>query len=211
MLFNIQFVCVQPGVFLWVSFFQSILRRSVGGHSPLGGVEGVSVFASHPCLPLLPRGKMITTWLVAVCIAYQRCMEAGGNLPFHLRPTLMKSMLHSCLTIAFFFFPCYASAYTWQFTSQPRQCQNLSIAVQGSGQPPYSLLLIPTGPSPLPNNTEVRTIQNISFTGTSTSLSFNLNYPETSSFVAVVCLYLDLFTAAPLVVSLSPVTLPTGQ
>ncbi|KAH9031672.1 hypothetical protein EDB85DRAFT_1865648 [Lactarius pseudohatsudake] len=86
----------------------------------------------------------------------------------------------------FFFSPRYASAYTWQFTSQPRQCQNVSIAVQGSGRPPYNLLLVPSGPTPLPNNTEVRTIQNISFTGTSTSLSFKLNYPENSSFVAVV-------------------------
>ena len=84
----------------------------------------------------------------------------------------------------------YANAYTWQFTSQPRQCQNVSIAVHGSGQPPYSLLLIPSGPTPLPNNTEVRTIKNIPFSGSSTSLSFNLNYPEDSSFVAVVCLYL---------------------
>ncbi|KAH9074156.1 hypothetical protein EDB83DRAFT_2312513 [Lactarius deliciosus] len=92
------------------------------------------------------------------------------------------------LSIPFFsvFFPYYASAYTWQFTSQPRQCQNLSIDVQGSGQPPYSLLLIPNGPSPLPKNTEVRTIQNIPFPGSSSSLSFNLNYPEGSSFVAVV-------------------------
>ena len=102
----------------------------------------------------------------------------------------MKSLLHSWLTIPvfFFFLPRYASAYTWQFTTQPRQCQNASIAIQGSGQPPYSLLLIPSGPTPLPNNTEVRTIQNISFTGTSTTLSFNPNYPEDSSFVAVVCL-----------------------
>jgi len=106
-------------------------------------------------------------------------------------------MLHAWLTIPFFFFlyPRYTSAYTWQFTSQPRQCQNVSIAVQGSGQPPYSLLLVPSGPTPLPNNTEVRTIQNISFTGTSTSLSFKLKYPENSSFVAVVCLYLLLITA----------------
>ncbi|KAH9171379.1 hypothetical protein EDB89DRAFT_1887153 [Lactarius sanguifluus] len=86
----------------------------------------------------------------------------------------------------FFFFPYYASAYTWQFTSQPRQCQNVSIDVQGSGQPPYSLLLIPNGPSSLPNNTEVRTIQTIPFPGSSSSLSFNLNYPEGSSFVVVV-------------------------
>ncbi|KAF8493416.1 hypothetical protein F5888DRAFT_820424 [Russula emetica] len=84
-------------------------------------------------------------------------------------------------------FPLLVNAYTWQFTSQPRQCQTVSLSIQGSGgQPPYSLLIIPTGPSPLPNNTEVRSILNIPFSGTSTTLSFNLNYPENSSFVAVV-------------------------
>lgn len=77
------------------------------------------------------------------------------------------------------------NAYTWQFTSQPHQCQSLSLAVTGSGQPPYSLLIIPTGPSPLPNNTEVRTIQSIPFSGTSNTLTFQLNYPANSSFVAV--------------------------
>ncbi len=90
------------------------------------------------------------------------------------------------------FFPLLANAYTWQFTSQPRQCQTVSLSVQGSGgQPPYSLLIIPTGPSPLPNNTEVRTIENIPFSGSSTTLSFKLNYPENSSFVAVVRSYLS--------------------
>lgn len=83
-------------------------------------------------------------------------------------------------------FPLLANAYTWHFSTQPRQCQTVSVAIDGSGQPPYSILLIPTGPSPLPNNTEVRTIQNINFTGSSTTLSFKLTYPENSSFVAVV-------------------------
>ncbi|KAF8257135.1 hypothetical protein EI94DRAFT_1760487 [Lactarius quietus] len=59
----------------------------------------------------------------------------------------------------------YATAYTWQLTSQPSQCQ-----------PPYSLLLVPS----------VRTVQNIPFPGNSTSLTFNLDYPANSSFVAVV-------------------------
>ncbi|KAF8493429.1 hypothetical protein F5888DRAFT_822035 [Russula emetica] len=87
-------------------------------------------------------------------------------------------------------FPLLVNAYTWQFTSQPYQCQNVSLSIQGSGgQPPYSLLIIPTGPppaSPLPNNIDFRPILNIPFSGTSTTLSFNLNYPENSSFVAVV-------------------------
>ena len=86
-------------------------------------------------------------------------------------------------------FPLLANGYTWQFASQPRQCQNISVVIQGSGQPPYSLLIIPTGATPLPNNTEVRTIQDIPFSGSSTTLSFKLNYPENSSFVAVVRSY----------------------
>ncbi|KAH9003379.1 hypothetical protein EDB86DRAFT_2354083 [Lactarius hatsudake] len=98
----------------------------------------------------------------------------------------MIKLMFLSIPFFFFFFPYYASAYTWQFTSQPRQCQNVSIDVQGSGQPPYSFLLIPNGPPPLPDNTEVRRIQNIPFPGSSSSLSFNLNYPEGSSFVAVV-------------------------
>ena len=101
-------------------------------------------------------------------------------------------MLHSWLTIAVFSFSfslffCHAKAYTWQFTSQPIQCQNVSIAIQGSGQPPYNLVLAPFDQLPMPNTPEFRTVQNISFTGTSTTLSFILNYPENSSFVAVVC------------------------
>lgn len=89
-------------------------------------------------------------------------------------------------------FPLLGNAYTWQFTSPPLQCNNVTLSIQGSGgQPPYSLLIVPVGPSPLPNNTEVRPIQNIPFSGTSTTLSFNLNYPANSSFVAVVRSYLS--------------------
>lgn len=88
-------------------------------------------------------------------------------------------------------FPLLANAYTWQFTTQPSQCQNLNVAIKGSGQPPYTLLIIPVGPTPLPNNTEVRLIQNIPFSGSSTTLSFKLTYPENSSFVAVVRSFLS--------------------
>jgi hypothetical protein len=99
-------------------------------------------------------------------------------------------MKTACSLTVILLFPLLVNAYTWQFTSQPYQCQNVSLSIQGSGgQPPYSLLIIPTGPppaSPLPNNIDFRPILNIPFSGTSTTLSFNLNYPENSSFVAVV-------------------------
>ena len=94
-----------------------------------------------------------------------------------------------CSLSVILLFPLLVNAYTWQFTSPPLQCKNVTLSVQGSGgQPPYSLMIIPTGASPLPN-TEVRALQNIPFPGTSTTLSFNLNYPETSTFVAVVRSY----------------------
>jgi hypothetical protein len=95
-----------------------------------------------------------------------------------------------CSLTATLLFPLLVDSYTWQFSSLPRQCGNISLSIQGSGgQPPYRLLILPNGPSPLP--VEVRPILNIPFSGTSTTLSFNLNYPENSSFVAVVRSYLS--------------------
>jgi hypothetical protein len=81
-----------------------------------------------------------------------------------------------------------AKAYTWQFTSQPVQCKNITITLQGAGKPPYHLMVVPHGSTPLPNGTEVRQVQNISFSGS--SATFKLPYPEKSSFIAVVCSYL---------------------
>jgi hypothetical protein len=131
-------------------------------------------------------------------IAHWRGFARPGKRRYLLTFRL-TTMLNSWSTIPLFLLLLlrYANAYTWQFTNQPRQCQNVSLAVQGSGKPPYSLLIIPSGPSPLANNVEVRTVQSIPFSGSSTSLSFKLNYPENSSFVAVVCLYFVLITAAP--------------
>ena len=101
-------------------------------------------------------------------------------------------------------FPLLIHAYTWQFTSPPSQCSTVTLSIQGSGgQPPYSLLIVPTGPPPLPNNVEVRSIQTIPFSGTSTTLSFNLNYPENSSFVAVVraFIYPAIFSLISLIIA----------
>ncbi len=80
-------------------------------------------------------------------------------------------------------FPLLAYAYSWQFTSPPRQCQNLTLSIQGSGQPPYSLLLFPMVPIPSPT-AEFRKYHNITFSGK--SVSFKFDYPGNSSFVAVV-------------------------
>jgi hypothetical protein len=86
--------------------------------------------------------------------------------------------------IVLLLFPLLANAYTWQFTSQPSQCRNVSLSIQGSGQPPYSLLLLYTGPIPFQKSKEFRKNHNIPFSGT--SVSFLLDYPENSTFVAVV-------------------------
>lgn len=63
----------------------------------------------------------------------------------------------------------------------------MTISITGSGGvPPYSVLIIPFGGTPLPNNVEARTILSEKFDGSSTSISFKLNYPALSQFVAVV-------------------------
>jgi hypothetical protein len=86
----------------------------------------------------------------------------------------------------FLLLPSLISAYSWHFTSTPYQCQSLGISIDGSGYPPYSVLIIPFGPSPLPNNIEARRIYSQNFSGSDTSLSFQLQYPANSQFVAVV-------------------------
>ncbi|OAX42456.1 hypothetical protein K503DRAFT_853986 [Rhizopogon vinicolor AM-OR11-026] len=94
----------------------------------------------------------------------------------------------AALELAFYFFlySPLVSSYTWSFTSTPQQCANLSLQITGSGSPPYNILIIPYGPTPLPNNTEVRTMVYQPFSGDSTSTSFQLKFPATSQFVAVV-------------------------
>ncbi|KAI6019848.1 hypothetical protein F5J12DRAFT_813617 [Pisolithus orientalis] len=78
------------------------------------------------------------------------------------------------------------SGFSFTFTSEPQQCANLSLSITGAGTPPYSVLIIPYGPSPLPNNVEARTIVYEQFPGNSSSVSFQLKYPSTSQFVTVV-------------------------
>ena len=77
-----------------------------------------------------------------------------------------------------------ASAYSWQFTSAPQQCQNLTLSLTGSGQAPYSVFIVPFGPTPLPDNIEVRKAFSTQFNGTSVSIPFD--YPADSQFVVVV-------------------------
>lgn len=99
-------------------------------------------------------------------------------------------MSPSELVLAVLFSATLVSGYSFTFTSQPTQCANLSLQISGSGEPPYSVLIIPYGPTPLPNSVEVRTIVSQQFSGDGASISFQLKYPATSQFVAVVSLLL---------------------
>jgi hypothetical protein len=91
------------------------------------------------------------------------------------------------LVVSSVFFPSLVSGFSFNINNTPQQCQNLSISITGSGgQAPYTALIVPFGASPLFNNTEVRRIMTKAFDGTSTTLSFQLNYPENSQFVVVV-------------------------
>lgn len=82
------------------------------------------------------------------------------------------------------------AAYTWKFDNAPSQCSSLSVSiVDGTGgNPPFNLLIIPYGPTPLFYDVEVRAVQTLAF-NSSTSLNFTLNYPAGSQLVAVVSVY----------------------
>lgn len=79
----------------------------------------------------------------------------------------------------------FVAGYSFSLGNTPEQCQNLFINITGSGgQPPYRALIIPVGASPIAN--EVRRILDISFNGSSDSVSFKLPFPTESGFVTVV-------------------------
>ncbi|KAI5119880.1 hypothetical protein M0805_008551 [Coniferiporia weirii] len=80
-----------------------------------------------------------------------------------------------------------ANAFSFNINSPPQQCSNLSISITGTGgTPPYRVLILPFGGSPLPNNVEARKIVDQEFPGNATSVSFQLKYPALSQFVVVV-------------------------
>lgn len=81
-----------------------------------------------------------------------------------------------------------AAAYSFNIKNTPRQCEDLELDITGTGSPPYSALIIPTGPTPLANLVEARKITNVAFNGTNTTATFQLKFPENSQFVVVVSL-----------------------
>lgn len=73
-----------------------------------------------------------------------------------------------------------AAAFSFDFTSPPRQFQDLSFNISGSGNPPY------IGAKPSGFTNDARQIYDLPFNDSS-SLSFQLRYPEDSQFIVVVC------------------------
>ncbi|KAI0688406.1 hypothetical protein BC835DRAFT_1419154 [Cytidiella melzeri] len=80
--------------------------------------------------------------------------------------------------------PSLVAAYSFDLEDTPRQCGNLTVNIAGSGQPPYNLLVIPFGPTPLSTGKEVRKIIEQNFT--SSSVTFQLTYPTNSQFIVQV-------------------------
>ena len=95
-------------------------------------------------------------------------------------------MISPIISLIFF---SLANAYTFKFTTVPTQCQDLSLAIDGQGSPPYEVLIIPVGPSTAANNVEVRTVIDQTFPNDGTTITFPLRFPANSQFVAVVRLF----------------------
>lgn len=110
--------------------------------------------------------------------------RSSSSCPATPHPPSTMLFLPSAAALAAF--PALAAAYSFTFDNTPTQCGTVSLSVTGAGSPPYSVLIIPFGPSPLPNNTEVRKITQQNFTGNAGQVSFQLKFPTNSQFVAVV-------------------------
>ncbi|KAF7767950.1 hypothetical protein Agabi119p4_7193 [Agaricus bisporus var. burnettii] len=79
-----------------------------------------------------------------------------------------------------------AHAYSWNLRSDAKQCRNATIVLNGSGgKPPYKLLMIPYGATPLKVEAR-RIVEQVFATGDQTSGEIMVNYPADSQFVAVV-------------------------
>jgi hypothetical protein len=98
--------------------------------------------------------------------------------------TMLLSLKHS---LVLFNVPLLAHAYSWNFQAPPKQCSDLTVSITGDGgKPPYNLFIIPIGPTPFSNTTEVRRITSQQFNGDDTSVTLKLNFPANSQLVAVV-------------------------
>jgi hypothetical protein len=125
---------------------------------------------SSDCLPFSPSTKR------------PRLLVFYATRPFYSAAMFTTHLVAVSLAI----YPRIASGFSFIINNIPQQCSNLNISITGSGQPPYHAVILPYGPTPLPNNVEVREVIDAPFSGDSTSLSFKLTYPENSQFVVVV-------------------------
>ncbi|KAG7095479.1 hypothetical protein E1B28_006218 [Marasmius oreades] len=93
---------------------------------------------------------------------------------------------YSVATLLLLELPLLSLGFTWKFNQTPSQCGQLTISIDGQGKPPYSVLILPSGSTPFPNGTEVRKILEAKSSGNSAEITFQLNYPANSQFVAAV-------------------------
>ena len=96
-----------------------------------------------------------------------------------------------------------AYAFSFYFTSTPTQCAQ-TLARWDGGQPPYTLLLVPTGH--LEPETRTITQENIS---SGSSVLFVLDFPSGSSFVAVLNDATGVGAGGTISVDLSPANVLT--
>ena len=125
------------------------------------------------------RGLIATT--LCNCPTHSLCY-----IPIHHAPSSVSMLAIPLLAISLAPYLRTSSAFSFTINNTPEQCTNLNISITGSGQPPYSAIVLPYGATPLSNNIEVREVIDVAFNGASTSTSFKLTYPENSQFVVVV-------------------------
>ncbi|KIJ36298.1 hypothetical protein M422DRAFT_261251 [Sphaerobolus stellatus SS14] len=77
--------------------------------------------------------------------------------------------------------PTLALSYSFQLTSAPTQCGQLSLELtEGQGSPPYTALVVPFGANPTPDGERRRIFQHV-FSGQTTN--FTMPYPANGGFV----------------------------
>ncbi|KJA14564.1 hypothetical protein HYPSUDRAFT_430911 [Hypholoma sublateritium FD-334 SS-4] len=79
-------------------------------------------------------------------------MPAASHFPYAIHLLIISLILRG------------AYSYTWSFEETPSQCGQLTVAIAGNdGTPPFRLLVVPFGPSLLPNGVEPRSVLDIPF------------------------------------------------
>lgn len=129
-------------------------------------------------------------YLACICplVTTQPKLSSSSSLTYMASPLPVLLLTLSLSSLS--------AAYSWNFATPPQQCSNVTISLVGSGIPPYRVLLMPFGPSPLMNGVEVRTAFEMAFPDNSKTVSFTLKYPAHSQLVAVVSVTFSPFCFA---------------